>query len=912
MRLSPGSSVGPYRILASLGAGGMGEVYRAEHVRLGREVAVKVLHELTSDNPEYKSRFEREARVLASLNHPNIATLHGLEEVGDSTLLEMELVPGETLAEKLEHGAMAADEALPIFKQIAHALDAAHERGIIHRDLKPSNVKVTPEGRVKVLDFGLAKAFENERPEASSNAAMFTTTTQRGLILGTAAYMSPEHVRGKSLDRRTDIWAFGCMLYEALTGKPPFASETVSDTLAAVLREEPEWRPLSHAPMAVQRLIKRCLKKDPTTRLHDIADAGLEIDDALSESAPLVVPMPGRGEPWRVSRRRAIVVTGASVAFAALTIALGVWLAGRTTMVAPTASARLAVPVPAGQHVERGGLAPLAISPDGKLLVYAAVEGEGRTQLFARPLDRFESTAIAGTDGASAPFFSPDGRWIAYYAGGALQRVSLEGGAPLKIADAPAVWSATWGSDDLIVFAASASPGGLWRVPAAGGVPERLTTVDGGAGEIQHAYPERLPNGDVLFGVFTDRGWHLASLSLGTKNVRALGQPGSGGAGARYITTGHLLYASGGGLVAVPFVPATGVTGSPVPLLERPEIDPSGSAAFAVSASGTLVYVPRASSIPVRSLVLVDRTGRTTLVSETRAAYSHPRISPDGRRLAVAIESDTGSDIWIYDLERGSRTRLTSGGLNRFPLWSADGTHITYQASRGASASIFSRNADGSGEATALINTPGDATGLSRSLAGLLPGTMPVFTSANPHLPMSWSTDGANLAFDERKPSAERDIWVLPKDGSPSPFLVTPFDEFAPAFSPDGKWLAYVSDESGRAEVYVQPFPGPGPKWPISTEGGTDPAWSSDGRELYFRRAGALFSVTVTPGTEFRSSRPVAVFDARYETIDGARNYDVVPRKSEFVAIRNEGTAEREQFNVVLNWLADLTARRTR
>ena len=383
-------------------------MYRAEHVRLGREVAVKVLHELTSDNPEYKSRFEREARVLASLNHPNIATLHGLEEVGDSTLLEMELVPGETLAERIDRGAMPPSETLPIFKQIAQALEAAHERGIIHRDLKPSNVKVTPEGRVKVLDFGLAKAFESERQESSSNAAMFTTTTQKGLILGTAAYMSPEHVRGKTLDRRTDIWAFGCMFYEAITGKPPFASETVSDTLAAVLREEPDWRGLSHAPMAVQRLIKRCLKKDPTARLHDIADAGLEIEDAVAESAPLVVQMPGV-DPWRVSRKRAAVTAAVALTTIAALVALGLWLAGRTPAPVSEIVSRVVLPVPAGQQVERGG--PLAISRDGLRLVYVAVQGEGRTQLFMRPLDRFGPTALAGTEGASAPFFDGKARF---------------------------------------------------------------------------------------------------------------------------------------------------------------------------------------------------------------------------------------------------------------------------------------------------------------------------------------------------------------------------------------------------------------------------------------------------------------------------------------------------------------------
>jgi Tol biopolymer transport system component len=909
LRLAPGTSVGPYRILASLGAGGMGEVYRAEHVRLGREVAVKVLHELTSDSPEYRSRFEREARVLASLNHPNIATLHGLEEVGDSTLLEMELVPGETLAERIDRGPMQPGDTLPIFKQIALALEAAHERGIIHRDLKPSNVKVTPEGRVKILDFGLAKAFESDRPESSSNAAMFTTTTQRGLILGTAAYMSPEHVRGKVLDRRTDIWAFGCMFFEALSGKPPFASETVSDTLAAVLREEPDWRSLTHAPVAVQRLIKRCLKKDPTTRLHDIADAGLEIEDALAESTPLVLPLPGR-DPWRVSRKRALVAGGAGLAAAAAVIAAGIWLAGRAGTQSAETLTRLAVPIPGSQQVERAGVAPLTISPDGTRLVYVAVEREGRTQLFMRPLDQFEPTALAGTEGGSAPFFSPDGRWIGFYANGALQRVSVDGGAALKICDAPAVWSASWGGDDTIVFATSTSPGGVWRVSAAGGAPERLTTVDAAANEIQHAYPQWLPNGNVLFGIITDRGWHLASLTLGTKQVTAFGQPGSGGAGARYVNNSHVVYASAGGLVAVPFDPVRGLVGSPVPLLERPEIDPSGSAAFAVSASGRLVYIPRATALPMRALVMVDRSGRATALSEIRAAYAHPRLSPDGRRLVVSIESDTGSDIWLYDLERGNRTRVISGGVNLYPIWAPDGQHITFQSARSGTVTLYSRNADGSGEPEPLFRASSDQSGLSRSLAGLLPGSVPVFTPSYPHLPMSWSPEGTNLAFDERKPNAERDIWVLTRGGDPAPFLMTSFDEWAPVFSPDGKWLAYVSDESGQSEVFVQPYPGPGPKWLISNGGGTEPVWSQDGRELYFRHQDQLLAVAVTPGAEFRSSRQQLVFESRYETIDGARNYDVSRDGKSFVVIRSEGITESDQFNVVLNWFAELRSRR--
>jgi serine/threonine-protein kinase len=908
LRLTPGTSVGPYKIISSLGAGGMGEVYRAEHVRLGREVAVKVLHEMTHDNPEYRSRFEREARVLASLNHPNIATLHGLEECGDSTLLEMELVPGQTLAERIATGPMPPDDTLPIFKQIAQALEAAHDRGIIHRDLKPSNVKVTPEGRVKVLDFGLAKAFETEESKSSSNAAMFTTTTQRGLILGTAAYMSPEHVRGKSLDRRTDIWAFGCMFYEALTGKPPFASETVSDTLAAVLREEPDWRSLSSAPVAVQRLIKRCLKKDPQTRLHDIADAGLEIDDAMVESARLVVPVPGH-QSWRIPVKRTVLTGVGAVLIVLAAVAFGLWV-GRSRP-SSESSVRLTVPLPSGQQVERGGSPPLTLSGDGSRLVYVAKQREGRTQLYMRPFDRFEPEAVPGTEGGVAPFFSPDGRWVGFYANGALQRVSVDGGAALKICDAPAVWSSSWGQDDSIIFATAASPGGLWRVPAGGGAPERLTTVDAASGELQHAYPQRLPNGDVLYGVTTDRGWHLAQLTLATKQSHALSQPGTGGAGAQYLESGHVIYPQGGGLVAVPFDPVRGITGSPIPLLERLDTDPSGGVAFAVSHSGTLAYIPRPSTLPVRALVLVERNGKATLLSQTRASYTHPRLSRDGKRIAVAIDSETGSDIWIYDVQRDTRTRLTSGGVNKYPVWSSDGQRITFQAARSGGVGLYSASLSG-GDAEALIpsGTGDQAAGLSRALAGLLPGTMPLFTSAYPHLPMSWSPDGEHLAFDERKPSAERDIWVLKKGGDPAPFLMTPFDESVPAFSPDGKWLAYVSDESGRSEVYVQPFPGPGAKWPISTDGGTEPSWSVDGNELFFRRGDQLLAVQVTSTPEFRSTRPQPVFEARYETIEGARNYDVSADGKQFVVVRGEGVVPQEQFNVVLHWLSVLQTRR--
>jgi serine/threonine-protein kinase len=908
MQLEPGVSVGPYKILAAIGAGGMGEVYRAAHVRLGREVAIKVLRDLGEDSVERRQRFEREARVLALLNHPNIATLHGLEDCGQQTLLEMELVPGETLAEMLARGPLSTADALPIFKQISQAFEAAHDRGIIHRDLKPSNVKVTPDGRVKVLDFGLAKAFEPEGSSSGSRDAMFVTATQPGLLLGTAAYMSPEHVRGKALDRRTDIWAFGCMFYEALTGKAPFAADTVSDTLAAILREEPDWRALYPFPVAVQRLIRRCLKKDPAERLHDIADARLEIDEALAESATLVVPVPGRGA-WRISRKRLLMIASAVLVAVAAVVALLVSIPS-TSPSASGGTARLTVSIPAGQQVERGGPPPIALSPDGSRLVYVAVQRQGRTQLFMRPLDRFDAVAMPGTEGGSAPFFSPDGRWVGFYANGALHRVSVDGGAALMIGEAPAVWSSTWGSDDSIVFATSTSPG-LWRVPAAGGAPERLTTIDAAAGETQHGYPQWLPGGDVLFGVATDRGWHLAQLTVQTKRWRAVGPPGSGGAAARYLPTGHVVYAHAGGLVAVPFDVARGVTGSPIPLLERPEADLAGSAAFAVSTSGTLVYIPRASTLPRRALILVDRDGRATTLSETRAAYTHPRLSRDGRRLAVAIESEMGADIWVYEIPRGTRTRVTNGGVNRFPVWSPNGEQLTFQVARSGTVTLYSRSLNASGDPEPLFQPASgeQSAGLSRALAGLLPGSMPRFTAANPHVPMSWSPDGQHLAFDERKPSAERDIWVLQQGSDPSPFLLTPFDEWSPAFSPDGRWLAYVSDESGRNEVYVQPFPGPGGKWAISTEGGSEPVWSPDGREIYFRRGSELVAVPFGGSPELRVGQPRVLFESPYETVEGARNYDVSPDGKSFVVVRSEGLATPDQFYVVLNWFGDLRAR---
>ena len=911
MQLTPGSSVGPYKILSAIGAGGMGEVYRAQHIRLGREVAVKVLPESMADSPDRRGRFEREARVLASLNHPNIATLHGLEECGDHTLLEMELVPGETLAERLRRGPLSILDTVPIFKQVAEALEAAHEQGIIHRDLKPANVKITPEGRVKVLDFGLAKALETEgRLSDSPQSSTFATRTHDGVVFGTAAYMSPEQVRGRALDRRTDIWSFGCMLYEALTGRTPFEAETMSDTLAAVLKEDPDWRALPAAPVGVARLVRRCLNKDPRARLHDIGDARLELEEALNESAALVVPVPGAGR-WRVSRRNAVAgLAGLVLAAAGIAAA---YVYGRSTTVPPTQS-RFVVPLPANYTLDSGPGPSLVVSPDGSRIVFAGLQRGGGTQLFVRALDTFEPTPIPNTHGASAPFFSPDGRWVGFYANGALHRISIDGGAPLKIADAPAVWSAVWGQDQRIVFATAVAPNGLRRVSADGGEPEELTLPNPDQGELQHAFPQILPGGDrILFSVLTKTGWEPALLTLSSEpqwKVLRRGTPAH--SPAHYASSGHILYTQAtGGLVAVPFDVSRGELGSAIPLLQRIDML-HGGPAFAVSDTGTLVYLPARAELPQRSLVIVERDGRSTTVPGTKGAYAHPRVARDGSRLAVAIESEAGADVWVYDVQRGTRTRLTGGGFNGFPLWNPDGSEVTFQAAASPGRfSLFSRPLSGGGDAEPLLaEAPTGTSGtLAAGMASLLPGTVPRPGSANPHVPMSWSADGKHLAFDERKPGAQRDVWVLTRGGDPAPFVLTAFDEWSPAFSPNGQWLAYVSNESGRNEIYVQPYPGPGGKWAISNEGGTEPVWSPDGRELFYRRGDQVIAVAVQDGPEFTVGTSRVLFEGPYEVVEGARNYDIMPDGKRFVMVRSDMGDVPERFHVVSNWFQELQAR---
>jgi Tol biopolymer transport system component len=916
MPLSPGARLGAYEIIEPLGVGGMGEVYRALDSSLGRDVAIKVLPEAVAQHPERLARFEREARLLASLSHPNIAVVHGLERTAGSYYLVMELVKGATLAEWSARGTVPLHETLDIFKQIAEGLEAAHGQSIIHRDLKPANIMVTPKGTAKILDFGLAKVVSSEDSGfLSQSPTLSSSPTMAGIVIGTAAYMSPEQARGDPVDRRTDIWAFGCLLFEAVTGLRAFPGRTNSDTIATVLREEPDWsKTAALVPLKLQLLIRRCLQKNPHVRLHDIADARIELEEIAREPlAPPVETGPADGTRSILATPRTI---GVLAAVAAVLVALGAlagvtWWQARTP--APGSSlTRAMITLPAPQALEKGRFPPVALSPDGGLLVYAAATNGGRTNLFLRPLDELSARPIPATEGASTPFFSPDGRWLAFYADGLLKKVSVAGGVPLTICEAPPLASATWGENDRIVFATTLASSGLWEVSANGGAPTQITTPM--PDEAQHGYPQLLPGGtQMLFSVRRENAWHLALLALDSREWTVLGNGRVIGEGAQYLPTGHLVYTQSGGLVATPFDPSSrNLDQPPVSLLERVETSRFGGAYFAVAArSGTLVYVPAGTGVADRTLMHVDRIGRVAPAIETRGGYEYPAFSPDGRQVAVMIATETGSDIWIVDLERGTRARFTVDGTSAFPVWAPDGSRIAFQSTAPGLRNLFWKPLDGSSDAQPFLNSADTAGAPTWPNTGtdLLPGTLPTLSGAGPQFPTSWSPDGSTLAFHERKPSGERDIWVVTAGGDPVPFLRTPFDEQSPRFSPDGKWLAYVSDESGRNDVYVQPFPGPGPKWLVSTDGGVDPVWSRDSRELFYRRDDQMMTVPVALKGEFSAGRPQRLFDMRFDAGDNGPTYDVSRDGSWFVMSRSEQGPAAGELHIVLNWFSEVAAR---
>jgi len=798
MTIPAGTRLGAFEVSSLLGVGGMGEVYRARDTKLGREVALKLLPEFLARDEEKLARLEREAHLLASLNHPNIATLHGLEESEGLRFLVMELVPGETLAERLARGRLGLEEALSIMRQIGEALEAAHEKGIIHRDLKPANVKVTSDGKVKLLDFGLAKAIAEEKSPAdlSQSPTLTREGTEHGVILGTASYMSPEQARGQALDRKTDIWSFGCVLYEVLTGRKAFPGETVSDIIASILARDPDWEALpERTPLKIRDLLRRCLQREPHRRLRDIGDARIEIEESLAEPSPAAL----KTRPTRVFPL---------VLVATALVAIAVWGLLHFGRAAPRVVSRFDLNLPPEEALTHLNDPVVAWSPDGTRFVYV---GGRPMKLYVRAIDQVESAGIPGTEGAITAFFSPDGEWVGFYGLGRLKKVHLASGSVITLCDVPEGWGASWGDDDTILFEPTGTSG-LSRVSASGGAPSVVTTPDPSQGEISHRWPEFLPGAKaVLFTIWAGsfETSRIAVLSLETGKHRVLVE---GASFSRYSSTGHLVYAREGKLEAAPFdLDRLEVTGQPVPLsLEVRTLSPFGTAHFSLSRDGSLAYVPASGPLE-KTLLWVDRNGWIRPLTDTRRDYDNPRLSPDGKRLAVKI-LDERAHIWIYDLERDALTRL-SGPDAHMPIWTPDGERVTFVSATGPFEFVW-QAVDGS-------STPEKLTSA---------------TASNSE-PDSWSPDGKWLAFSDNHPKTSWDIWLLSLEGERKayPFLQTPAREAGGVFSPDGRWIAYDSDESGRREVYVQPFPGPGGKWQVSTEGGNQAVWARNGREIFYR-----------------------------------------------------------------------------
>ena len=865
MPLQPGTTLGAYSVTAKIGEGGMGEVWQARDTKLDRDVALKVLPEAFTADPDRLARFEREAKVLASLNHPNIGSIYGLEEADGVRALVLELVEGPTLADRIKQGPIPIDEALPIAKQIAEALEAAHEQGVIHRDLKPANIKVKDDGTVKVLDFGLAKALD-PAPEGdpSQSPTLTAAATQMGVILGTAAYMSPEQARGKPVDKRTDIWAFGCVLYETLTGRRTFDGGDVSEVMAKVITSEPGWDALpTELPPVFGTYLRRCLQKDPRERLRDIGDVRLAMAGAFDVPAPPPVEFPETpvaAPQLKVWQRPAAIAT--SVLAALVVGGLAIWTMMRP---APEGLVRFSIIPPETAPLSFAGvLRDLAISPDGTQVVYTG-PNPTRTgpQLHLRPIDQLEGAPLRGSEGGVGPFVSPDGEWVGFVHSQnltTLQKVSIFGGPPVTLTESPhGLAGASWGTDDQIIFGTLG--GGLFRVSGGGGEPEALTTLNTDSGEGGHYWPSIIPGANaVLFVTATAAPrttGQLAVLDLDTEEVTQLGLAG---VSPHYVSTGHLVYAAEDGSVrAVPFDTASlTVTGNPVSLLEGVAVKPSGAANFSLSDNGRLVYALRAGGgVIERSLVWVDRAGEETPIPAPPREYVSARVSPDGTQVALAI-TDQENDIWVWNTPDGPLTRLTfAAETDIYGHWTPDGRRVVFSSGRdGDTQNVYWKAADGTGTAERVTESD-------------------TFLYVNAVTP-----DGTHVIARSTYPTRGDDLIVATLDGDLAieTLVSTEFSERNAAISPDGAWVAFESDESGTYEVYVRPFPDvEAGRWLVSTAGGLYPVWSPDGRELFFLQGTQLMTASVQPDADFTSGTPEVLFDAPYYFGNIGRNYDVAP-----------------------------------
>ncbi len=846
MAILPGRRLGPYEILSSVGAGGMGEVYRARDTRLDRVVAIKVLPAHLADRSELRERFEREARTIASLNHPHICTLHDIGQQDGIDYLVMEYLEGETLAQRLVKGPLPLDQVLQYAVEIADALDKAHRKGVTHRDLKPGNIMLTKTG-TKLLDFGLAKPKQEVAPANAQLSELPTADdplTAKGTIVGTLQYMAPEQLEGKEVDARTDIFAFGAVVYEMATGKRAFEGKSQASLIAAILEREPpamvSLQPMT--PPAFDRAVKKCLDKEPEKRWQAASDMCDELKWIAEGGSQVTLASAAAVKGFRLLGRRWLILSVGVMLLVAAIAGIAIWNPKPSP---PQPVSRVVITLPPNERLAGLDQPAVALSSDGKQLVFVATQG-GTQQLYLRAMDNLEARSIPNTEGAVNPFFSPDGQWVGFFAAGKLKKVSVSGGAALTLGDAADPRGANWSIQGMIAFAPT-NVSILQQVPDGGGAPQPLTRFE--KEDRSHRWPEFLPGGKaVLFAAganaynFTDA--QVAVQSAGTSQHQNLIQ---GGMYPRYAPSGHLVYTQDGSLRAVPFDPQR---------------------------------------LAISRMVWVSRNGAEQPLATPVRGYVQPRLSPDGQRVAVTI-TEQESQTWLYDLSRDTLTRFTfDGNVSIGAVWTPDGKRIAFTSNKEGQLNIFWQLADGSG-------------GLERFT-----------TSDYIQFPMSWSPDGQLLAYTEVNLSTQRDIWVLRlSDRKAQPFLRTPFNESAPRFSPDGHWLAYISNESGRYEVYVQPYPGPGGKWQISTEGGTEPVWNPNGRELFYRSGDSVIAVEIATQPGFVAGKPRKLFEGRYEPAPvPIANYDVSPDGQRFLMLKPTEQAQvaPTQINVVLNWFEEL------
>jgi len=889
-----GTRLGPYQVIDQLGAGGMGEVWRATDTRLGREVALKLLPEDFAVDPERHARFEREAKTLASLNHPNIATLYGLEHLDDHHALVMELVEGEALDARIARGPIPVDEAVPIALQIAEALEAAHEKGIVHRDLKPANVMVRPDGAVKVLDFGLAKAWEAEAGAGhlSMSPTITSLHTKAGVILGTAAYMSPEQARGKPVDKRADIWAFGVVLYEMLGGSQAFSGDTVTDVIAAVVTRDPGWETLpGDLPPGVRRLLARCLRKDARSRQPDIASVRLELSEIAAGQHEETPPPPKVSAEATESRGglRRFAWPGLAILTLALGCGLG-WLARSGRPAVRVAEFEVQPPAETTFFLdpERPGAA--AVSPDGRAIAFTA-EANGAFQLYVRPLDSVVARPVPGTDGAQYPFWSPDSRSIGYFGNGKLRKVQVMGSAspPVTICDVEEMKGGSWGSAGVIVFAPNASSA-LMRVPESGGTPTPTTQFDPELRDESHRHPRFLADGRHFI--------YLARINGGSSENGVMVGSIDGGPGkllvrsgaAAEVAAGRLLFLREGTLMAQPFDGSSfELSGEAVPIADGMSVIAPATALSVFSAAGGRVLLYQAGgATALRKLVWRDRAGHVTGTLGDDAGYYDVALSPQGDQAVVTLaESSGAADVWVYDVARAVRTRLTFDDRDEWRVvWSPDGRSVVFASDRNGQYDLY-----------------------AIAVGGTQPERL-LYRSDAMKLPCNVSPDGRLLLFQEQSKESGWDLFVMPLsgEGTPRPFIEAVNDQGLASFSPDGRWVAYVSNESGHLEVYVAPFPGPGRKWQVSTRGGYWPYWQAGGREIvYIDTSGTVNTVPIeVRGEALSIGMPRPGFSLPIVETNNSR-YGVTADGSRILSIEPVNAQTRPPLTVVLNWTERLS-----